>query len=74
MGKADKFWNASRIETMEREWLAGVRASIIARHIGHGCTKNMVIGKAARQQLPRRRAAHWSGPRKQMLKPCNPPA
>jgi hypothetical protein len=53
MGKAG-FWTSNRTETVEREWLAGVPASIIARNIGGGCNKNMVIGKADRLNLPRR--------------------
>jgi hypothetical protein len=47
-------WTDHRTEKLERLWRAGVPSSTIARMIGAGCTKNMVIGKAHRLNLPDR--------------------
>ena len=47
-------WNEQGIETLKRLWADGLTASEIADAIGHGTTRNMVIGKAHRLGLESR--------------------
>lgn len=47
-------WTKERVEILERMWREGHSASVIARHLGEGITRNAVLGKAMRMDLPRR--------------------
>ncbi len=46
------FWTDERVETLKAGWAAGLFAQQIAEQIGRRCTRNMVIGKAHRLNLP----------------------
>jgi GcrA cell cycle regulator len=47
-------WTPERIEKLTRAWNSGLPTSAIAELIGDGCTKNAVVGKAHRLELPER--------------------
>jgi GcrA cell cycle regulator len=44
-------WNDERVETLKRLWNQGLSASQIAGELGHGITRNAVIGKVHRLGL-----------------------
>lgn len=45
-------WPVESVELLRKLWLEGHDATHIARAIGHGLTRNAVIGKADRLGLP----------------------
>ena len=45
------FWTDDRIEILKRAVAEGFSCSEIAAHLGNGCTRNGVIGKATRLKL-----------------------
>lgn len=45
------YWSEEKIGTLTELWKRGDTANSIADVLGHGCTKNMVIGKARRLEL-----------------------
>lgn len=48
------FWkDPARVLILTTGWSENMRAALIAEAIGDGCTRNMVIGKARRLDLPR---------------------
>lgn len=47
-------WNKSKMGRLRRMWRRGEPALTIAEALGGGVTKNMVIGKARRMNLPMR--------------------
>lgn len=51
-------WTDDRVETLSKLWREGMSASQIARDLGHGITRNAVIGKSTgwALQAARRRA------------------
>lgn len=53
------FWTDKRVEKLKELWTEGVTAGKIARAIGYGVTRNAVIGKANRLQLPARKEHCW---------------
>lgn len=44
-------WTADRVETLRKLWREGMSARQIARSLGHGVTRNAVIGKVHRLGL-----------------------
>ena len=44
-------WTDDRVETLKKLWLDGHSASQIAKQLGHGVTRNAVIGKVHRLGL-----------------------
>jgi GcrA cell cycle regulator len=48
--KMMRFWTPERIDTLEAQWAAGASVRLIASRLG--CTRNTVIGKANRMDLP----------------------
>lgn len=48
------FWTAERIALVKERWEEGATCSAIAAEVGEGCTKNQIIGKARRLDLPMR--------------------
>lgn len=48
----DSFWTDERKALLRRLWKPGANAYDIATEIGAGCTRDMVIGKANRLELP----------------------
>jgi hypothetical protein len=48
-------WTSAKIERLKALWAEGVSASLIAKDIGGGVTRNSVIGKIHRLKLPGRR-------------------
>lgn len=53
-------WTDDRIETLKRLWEQGLTCSQIAAELGGGLTKNGVIGKVTRLNLPRRKGLNDS--------------
>lgn len=47
-------WSESATELLKQWWNEGHSASLIAKSLGTGFTRNMVIGKAHRLGLPSR--------------------
>jgi GcrA cell cycle regulator len=47
-------WPDETVERLTKMWADGLSATIIAMRIGHGLTRNSVIGKAYRLELPSR--------------------
>jgi GcrA cell cycle regulator len=56
-------WSDESTELLRRLWADGLSASQIALRLGHGTTRNMVIGRARRLKLARRAPAHWEYPK-----------
>ena len=50
-------WDQSKIDELTELWLAGFTASVISKKMG-GISKNAIVGKAARLNLPKRVNAH----------------
>ncbi|MDE2018174.1 MAG: GcrA cell cycle regulator, partial [Hyphomicrobiales bacterium] len=44
-------WTKERVETLDKLWQEGRTASQIAAELGHGVTRNAVIGKVHRLGL-----------------------
>lgn len=68
-------WNDERVETLKRLWNQGLSASQIAGELGHGITRNAVIGKVHRLGLSGRAkspSAATSRPRKSTRAPSHP--
>ena len=57
-------WTDDRIETLSNLWREGMSASQIARDLGHGITRNAVIGKVHRLGLTGRAAPRLPGARR----------
>jgi hypothetical protein len=55
--QTNSIWNEKYIEILRQEWRKGTPCRQIAEVLGHGFTKNSVIGKARRLQLPIRKEA-----------------
>ena len=47
-------WSEERVDQLKQYWEQGLSASQIADSLGHNVTRNAVIGKAHRLQLPKR--------------------
>ncbi len=45
-------WSHHARDLLRQYWSLGISTSEIADRLGHGCTKNAVIGKARREKLP----------------------
>jgi GcrA cell cycle regulator len=54
-------WTEDRVETLSQLWRDGLSASQIARDLGHGITRNAVIGKVHRLGLTGRASPHTPG-------------
>lgn len=54
-------WTDERVETLSKLWRAGMSASQIAHDLGHGITRNAVIGKIHRLGLTGRAAPRLPG-------------
>lgn len=54
-------WTDDRVETLSKLWREGMSASQIARDLGHGITRNAVIGKVHRLGLTGRAAPRLPG-------------
>ncbi len=57
-------WTDDRVATLERGWADGLSATLIARELNCGVSRNAVVGKAHRLKLPSRKTvtfAHRSG-------------
>lgn len=54
-------WTDDRVETLSKLWREGQSASQIARDLGHGITRNAVIGKIHRLGLSGRAAPRLPG-------------
>lgn len=54
-------WTDDRVEVLSKLWRDGLSASQIARDLGHGITRNAVIGKVHRLGLTGRAAPHVPG-------------
>lgn len=57
-------WTNDRVEILTRTWSEGLSATLIARQLACGITRNAVVGKATRMKLPSRKTvtfAHRSG-------------
>ena len=68
-------WNDERVETLKKLWNQGLSASQIAGELGHGITRNAVIGKVPRVGLSGRAKAPStspSRPRKATRAPSHP--
>ena len=68
-------WNDERVETLKILWNQGLSASQIAGELGHGITRNAVIGKVHRLGLSGRAkvpSAATSRPRKVTRTPSHP--
>jgi len=52
--KHGAFWTKRRLAQLRALWRTRKSAAQIAKHIGDGCTRNAVIGKAYRLGLPSR--------------------
>ncbi|MBB4197152.1 GcrA cell cycle regulator [Rhodoblastus sphagnicola] len=68
-------WTDERVETLKKMWLDGLSASQIANELGHGVSRNAVIGKVHRLGLSGRAkspAATPARPRKE--EPVRPQA
>lgn len=52
-------WTAQQVEILKRCWVEDKSCAVIAREIGGGITKNAVIGKARRLNLPKRQAPRY---------------
>jgi GcrA cell cycle regulator len=50
-------WTEDRVEVLKRLWAEGLSASQIAAKLGHGVTRNAVIGKVHRLNLAGRQTA-----------------
>lgn len=48
-------WTDEAVETLKRLWKEGLSASVIAAEMGHGLTRNSIVGKVHRLGLPSRR-------------------
>lgn len=55
--KKNDFWNEERINHLKRMWDEGLSSTQIGKEIG--CSRNAVIGKAFRLQLPARKPRIW---------------
>jgi len=68
-GGAKLSWTEDRVEQLKKLWTEGLSASQIAARLGHGVTRNAVIGKVHRLNLAGRatqpRSATPRAPRKQ---------
>jgi GcrA cell cycle regulator len=54
MRKLDQFvWTDERVVSLKRMHAEGLSASKIAKTLGHGCTRNAVMGKVHRLRLNR---------------------
>ena len=55
-------WTLAKTAKLRRLWIKGLSASAIAHEIGDDITRNMVIGKANRLDLPAHAAAgrYWT--------------
>lgn len=53
-------WTHAKREKLRKLWSRGHSASRIADALGGGITRNMVIGKAWRLELPQRPTADWT--------------
>jgi GcrA cell cycle regulator len=47
-------WTDASVKVLEKLWAEGISAAGIAKHLGAGCTRNAVLGKAHRLALPPR--------------------
>ena len=47
-------WTDASVKVLEKLWSEGISAAGIAKHLGAGCTRNAVLGKAHRLALPPR--------------------
>ncbi|MFM8701501.1 MAG: GcrA family cell cycle regulator [Hyphomicrobiales bacterium] len=68
-------WNDERVETLKKLWNQGLSASQIAGELGHGITRNAVIGKVHRLGLSGRTkspSAPTSRQRKTTRAPSHP--
>lgn len=67
MGGPPSPWTDALTETLRQLWGAGVSASLIARELGHGITRNAVLGKAMREGLGAHKLARMGkpGPKRQ---------
>ena len=67
MGGPPSPWTDALMETLRQLWSAGVSASLIARELGHGITRNAVLGKAMREGLGAHKLARMGkpGPKRQ---------
>lgn len=52
--RARSWWNADRDDKLRELWAAGLTTTEIGQALGSGCTKNAVIGRAHRLELPPR--------------------
>jgi len=62
-------WNVDQVEELKRLWAEGLPAAEIGRRMG-GLSRNAIIGKVSRLDLPRRREA--GKPRKIVSVPLIP--
>lgn len=69
MKQIGRYWNAERVETLLRMWDEGYTSSQIANELGHGVTRNAVIGKAHRLKLQKWRALRKRPPIKRVFVP-----
>lgn len=61
MSAPASIWTDDRVETLSKLWRDGQSASQIARSLGHGVTRNAVIGKIHRLGLSGRAAPRLPG-------------
>ena len=67
----DRFWTRERVDLLRFEWTNNTFVGEIAAHLG--CTRDMVIGKAKRLGLPRRKGwTHFSQRRRYGLSRVSP--
>ena len=52
-------WTDDKMELLKHLWLRDEPVSSIAKALGTGCTRNMVIGKAHRMGMPGRDIAKF---------------
>jgi GcrA cell cycle regulator len=56
-------WSDESTELLRSLWADGVSASLIALRLGHGISRNAVIGRAHRLKLARRAPSRWEYPK-----------
>lgn len=67
-------WPDETVERLKKLWEEGLSASIIASRLGCGVTRNAVIGKAYRLELPgRATTSKMQGKRSAKRRPQGPP-
>lgn len=52
------FWTDERVRLLEKYWRDGLSATEIAKKLGHGATRNAVIGKVHRLGITRFPPSH----------------